>query len=199
LFVFTTPAWSRPTPPIPLQPFFENCENAEPPCLYGVTLSPIDGYIEVLEPVLFAHGYTQIEEGGTGASETMDSAETVYRIYAPAEGSELCSAQVYYSSGDGHIIWIDMMDCGEFYVEDLITHFGIPTFLTRSRAGGGSLAYSHAGIQFFFSSELLPDALVTRMVVSPPWEGGPYLDWHGYAAFWIYCLYERYYEDCWME
>jgi hypothetical protein len=196
LALLIAPASGRPTPPVPLQPLITDCENIDRPCLYGVSINPITGYIETLEPKLFARGYELIEQDTTGSSVSGGGSEELYSSYVSPDDSDLCDMVVYYSSGDGHLTWIDLTDCGEFHVEDVIMHFGIPSFVTM-RPSGGSLGYARVGIQVFFASRLAPDSLINRIVISPPWEGGPYLDWHGYAAFWVYCLYEPYYEVCW--
>lgn len=196
LVVFTLPASGRPTPPVPLQPLITECQNADTPCLYGVSINPIMGYIEALEPKLFAQGYALIDEDTTGSSVSGGGSEEFYRSYVSPEDSDLCDMVVYYSGGDGHLTWIDLTDCGELHVEEVIMHFGIPSYVTMGDSGG-SLGYARVGIVVFFSAQLAPDSLVSRIVISPPWEGGPYLDWHGYAAFWVYCLYEPYYEVCW--
>src|SRR5688572_1379386 len=92
LFAFTTSAWARPTPPVPLQPFFDNCDDVELPCWYGFYISFT--YIEDLDPILSDAGYTATEEGTRN--------DELYRHYAAPTDSELCDARVYYSAGDSH-------------------------------------------------------------------------------------------------
>jgi hypothetical protein len=191
LFAFTTSAWARPTPPIPLQPFFDDCDDVELPCWYGLYISFT--YIEALDPILIDAGYTLLEE-----AVAEDHEGEIHNSYSAPDNSELCDATVYYSTGDAHITWVSLSDCGEFYLSDVLLHFDEPNFMGMLREGNGWLHYRH-GVQFNFSGGLTPESPITRIVINPPWEGGPYLQWRGYIPFWMHCVLDRYYENCWTE
>ncbi|MFN8372094.1 MAG: hypothetical protein U0694_04370 [Anaerolineae bacterium] len=194
LRIAALPAQGRPTPPPALLPLIDGCEGVASACLYGLGLDPVSGYLELLDPLLLEHGYTLAEEGTTGDYD-MTGIEELYHIYVPSAESGLCTLEVYYSAGDFHIVWVNMSACGTLILEDVVTHFGIPNSVWLSREGG-SLWFGATGIQVFFSAELRRNTLVSNIVVLPPWEGGPYLDWHGYAPLWLYCVLEPYYENC---
>jgi hypothetical protein len=172
--------------PPALRSLLEPCPDA--PCWNGLDVASNFMYIDDLEAVLTLRRYVQIEEG-------VHNVEPNYRIYLPDAESGLCTAKVYYSSGDAHLIQIDLYDCANVHVIDIVRLFGIPNTLYLNEDTSGALHFGQWGFDVLIS-KLAPGSLITAIVISPGNEGGPYFSWHGYAPFWVYCTYEPNYDGC---
>jgi hypothetical protein len=154
-----------------LRGFESGCERWMLVCWYGIEVHrhPISEADEALQ----ALGYLYQGNGGDPDGDFMRY-----------QGSD-CALNMYY--WEGVVDRIDLYNCQNLVLGDIIAQFDEPTFFYMRADGRGRLVYLDYGVEAYFSHGLDLLEPIDRLTIGDYLSATDSFEWYGYIPYWRYC------------
>jgi hypothetical protein len=181
LLVITMSALGSTQPIHPaLRGFVEGCEGVPQPCWYGIvdTVSTVDAARQVLAQ----QGYimTNLHESD-GRFDLYD-----YETYQRQEDWGCNQVRIGYDlSEDDTVIIADIDECIGLYAGDVMSFWGIPTYVRPPRPDGMIYYGEFNGV--WLHGSLVPYTSATGIYFNHLGGVGPMFGWEGFIPYWRYC------------
>lgn len=96
-----------------------------------------------------------------------------------------CALRLYHH--DNMVTQIDLYNCRDLYLGDVIHEFDEPLFFHMSAEGRGMLAYLDWHMGVYFQHGLALHEPVDYISINVYLSGTNSFEWYGYLPYWMYC------------